>query len=83
MSEESKGQGASTPSDPMPVVEDAPGGRSGKATQFGRSLRAAVIKWGDIGAVENAPAGALGQAATLEEASGPRVAAHDARAREP
>ena len=73
MSEESKKQSAPAPQDPVTNFEAAEGRRSGQTAQFGRSLRAAVMKWGDIGTVENASAGALGQAAALEEASGPRV----------
>jgi HlyD family secretion protein/adhesin transport system membrane fusion protein len=41
--------------------------------QFGRSLRAIVMKWGDVGALERAPVSALGQAAALEETHGPRA----------
>ena len=47
--------------------------RGGRPVQFGRSLRAVVMKWGDIGALERAPVSALGQAAALEESNGPRV----------
>jgi HlyD family secretion protein/adhesin transport system membrane fusion protein len=36
-------------------------------------MRATVMNWGDIGTVGSASAGALGQAAALEEARGPRV----------
>jgi HlyD family secretion protein/adhesin transport system membrane fusion protein len=43
------------------------------SVQFGRSLRAIVMKWGDVGALERAPVSALGQASALEETHGPRA----------
>ncbi len=73
MSEESKKQSAPARQSPAAHDTAAEGRQTGGATRFGRSMRATVMNWGDIGTVGSASAGALGQAAALEEARGPRV----------
>jgi len=63
-----------TPSQPVPRAKEARSvpGRRKRTSNFGRSWHAIVAKWGEVSSLEHAPTRGLGQAATLEESSGPR-----------